>query len=163
MKINRLLLSKQIQIGRELYLRSVTILHHKSQFICLLATMPASNKTLLMLKKYTAENLVIQNCLLFEFHNVLMNMCSKGAEHIFFWKLSDVCFHSVVEAEGFVRQEQDAYGSVNIQFYCGRLVHRSGLCQVLSFYECLPLWEYVHQVLYSVLCMKKLFTKSVRV
>ena len=55
MKINRLLLSKQIQIGRELYLRSVTILHHKSQFICLLATMPASNKTVRMLKKYTAE------------------------------------------------------------------------------------------------------------
>ena len=71
MKINRLLLSKQIQIGRELYLRSVTILHHKSQFICLLATMPASNKTVRMLKN-TLQNfyLVMQNCLKFEFHYV---------------------------------------------------------------------------------------------
>ena len=71
MKINRLLLSKQIQIGRELYLRSVTILHHKSQFICLLATMPDSNKTVRMLKN-TLQNfyLVMQNCLKFEFHYV---------------------------------------------------------------------------------------------
>ena len=70
------------------------------------------------------------------------NRISKGTIRLI-WEnwliLFSQCITLLLKAEGFVRQEQDAYGSVNIQFYCGKLVHRSGLCQVLSFYECYPL------------------------